>query len=199
MSVAKKWKSIAAVNHAAKAVITVAALVCIAASCITTELSRAAAEQNEARFDHRRRLERIVMRSHNYFTTNVTCATPTDCRPSFSRNAKSITELPARRQTKGAGLAWTSAAISTGCSGDDTPRIKRLRTERKACDDEAANAAHCGPAKGSATTPPSLSDNHIADTAIFIFFPHNASLEPRAKALRLCESGTRSVRTRSGC
>lgn len=49
-----------------------------------------------------------------------------------------------------------------------------VRTERKVCDDEAADAADCGPAEGSPTTPPSLSDNHIGATAIFIFFPHNA-------------------------
>ena len=62
------------------------------------------------------------------------------------------------------------------------------RAYRDSCDDQAADAARCGPADGTRKTPPLLSDNHIADTAIFIFFPHNAAVVPRAMALRRCES-----------
>jgi hypothetical protein len=70
-----------------------------------------------------------------------------------------------------------------------------VRTERKVCDDEAADAADCGPAEGSPTTPPSLSDNHIGAMAIFIFSPHNGAVNPERALSRaiglngLLESG----------
>src|SRR5690606_16126246 len=94
---------------------------------LTFALSRAAAEPNEARFGYRRRLQRIVMRSHSCFTPNRRRGTPTDCRTLSSYNAECTTEPPARRSAKGAGRAATSATINNGWDGDDMPRIKRRK------------------------------------------------------------------------